>query len=355
MKLTSILLTSLVTAVALSSIGAAHTFSGGRWAGRKANMYAGSVSFPIGSSYRAALATIESRFSYEQPSQMYFDIIYDDPSVSFTNSHSEIWFSADEQFDPAVAFNIVQNGIIIAGDIVFYNGENFTTSTQKTAVEAYGGNGRPFQTTALHEFCHVAGLGHEDDEYNVMGEDFTHITCNGSSVRSYIGEDAANGLVLLHGRASGPGNEDLGVSLFKRTGQRGEYSLHNTCSIFSTWGPVLFSTAFNGQRRFDVSPGDTVDVEFTYENNGASYQSGVDLGFYLSTNSFISKYDTRISSQTINLARDNVYTGRRTITLPSNLTVGQTLYLGVIIDDGNSIPQEATEHNNEAYHIIRIN
>ena len=356
MKLTIILLTSLVAAVALSSIGTAHTFFGGSWAGQKANMYASRVSFPVGSSYRTALGTIESRFRYEQPSQIYFDMFYDDPSVSLTNGHSETWFSADAQFDPAVAFNIVENGIIVSGDIVFYNGENYTTSTQKTAIEAYGGNRRPFETMALHEFCHVAGLGHEDDEYNIMGEDFTHITCNGSRYRSYIGEDAANGLVSLHGYFNGIVGEDLGVTLFKRTGQLpGGYSDHDKCLMFSPWGPLLPSTAFNGQRRYNVSPGETVDVEFTYENNGGSYQSGVALGFYISTNSYISKYDTRISSQTINLGRDNVYTGKRKVTIPTNLMVGRTLYLGVIIDDDSSLPHESSEDNNAAYHIIKIN
>lgn len=60
---------------------------------------------------------------------------------------------------------------------------------------AYGGGSRPFQTTAIHEFGHAAGLGHENAEYNIMGEDWTHISCNGSTYRSYVGEDANDGLV----------------------------------------------------------------------------------------------------------------------------------------------------------------
>ncbi len=355
MKLTNILLTSLAAAVALSSIATAHTFLGAGWAGNKANMYANRVSFPPGSSYRAALGTVERRFLYEQPSQIYFDMFYDDASSSLSNGHSEIWFTSDPGFGSGAAFIIIENGIIVAGDIVFHTDVEFTTSTQKTAIRAYDGDKRPFEPAVLHEFCHVAGLGHEDDEYNVMGEESTHITCNGSTYRSYIGEDAANGLVALHGYFNGIVGEDVGVSLFKRTGQLpGGYSDHEKCLMYSRWGPLLSSTEFNGQRRYNVVPGHSVDVEFTYENNGGSYQSGVTLGFYISTNSYISKHDTLISSQTINLARDNVFTGKRRVTIPTNLMRGRTFYLGVIVDDDNSLPNESTESNNAAYHIIKI-
>jgi hypothetical protein len=325
----------------------------GRWSSNQITMRASSVSFPSGSSYRTALQTVANRY-FNNPSQMWFSQLYDDTSVSFNNGQSEVWFTSDSSYSPAWTFWWYDfwTGKIKEADIVFYNGVSYTTSMTKTSLWPYGGASRPFETTAMHEYGHAAGLQHEDDEYNIMGQDWTHIHCNGQTCRSYVGEDAADGLVALYGVVSS-GFEDLSVTLFKYTGASGGYSQHGLCKMFSTAGAELAWASFNGQRRYNVNKGQQVKVEFTYENNGRSTQTRR-AGFYLSSDSTITTADTLLATQNFTLSRDGVFTSQTTLTIPSWLTSGTTYYLGVIIDDNAGLA-EVDEANNAAYHIIRVN
>ncbi|MBV6466704.1 MAG: hypothetical protein DCC43_15565 [Candidatus Brocadia sp.] len=315
------------------------------------NMRASAVSFPVGSSYRNALQTVENRV-FENPSHFYVETLYDEPSVGFNNGESEVWFSSDSNYSPAVTFTwYLPYPYIVESDVVFYNGVAYTTSMAKTNLWSYGGPYRPFQTTAIHEYGHVAGLGHEADEYNIMGADWTHIHCNGSTARSYVGEDACDGLVNLYGLATSS-VEDLSVSLFKRVGSSGEYSTHAQCKMYSsTTNNELAFTTYQGQRRYTVAPGQVVKVEFTWENQGKTTQTRT-AGWYISSNSLITTTDSRFATQNFTLSRGNVNTTKTTLTIPSNLTPGQTYYLGAIIDYNNGL-SEIDENNNAAYHIIR--
>jgi hypothetical protein len=74
----------------------------------------------------------------------------------------------------------------------------------------------------------------------------------------------------------------VSVTHWRRTGSAGGYSTHGQTRMFTSGGAVLPSVAFNGQRRYTVSPGQTVRVEFTFENSGRSWQSSM-VGYYLST------------------------------------------------------------------------
>jgi hypothetical protein len=359
MKHTIIALALATGALAVGGPALAHTTIGD-WASNKVVMSAAQVSFPAGSSYRTALGKIEDSFYYEQPSEMWFEMKYDDPSIGFDNGQSEVWFSSSSTYSPAVtfwwkAFDFASfTSKLVEADIVFYNGISYTTSTSKTAIWSYGGSMRPFETTAMHEFGHAAGLGHENDEYNIMGTDWTHIACNGSTVRSYVGEDASNGLVSLYGPYSGGTIDDLSVTLFKYLGESGEYSTHDACKMFTTAGVELPSSTYDGQKRYNVSKGQTVRVQFTFENNGENYKSNIQLGYYVSTNNFISSSDTMFATSAISMGRDDVFTRWDTVVIPSNLTSGSTYFLGVQVDRTGAIA-EATESNNAAYHAIRIN
>lgn len=327
----------------------------GEWGSNEVTMRASSVSFPSGNSYRTALGTVEDRF-YNNPSEMWFDQDYNDSSVSFNNNQSEVWFSSNSDYDPAVTFPYYNwwTGDLDEADVVFYNGEDYTTSMNKTSLWPFDGSYRPFQTTAIHEYGHAAGLGHEDDEYNIMGQDWDHIHCNGSTARSYVGEDACDGLVDIYGRASGGSFEDVSASLFEWSGRSGEYSKHSFCDVYTSGGSLLSSySTYNGQRRYNVSKGTTYKFEFTFENNGETTQE-FRAGYYLSTNNYISTSDDLLATTTFTLSRDNVYTYKRSITIPSDLSSGSTYYLGVKVDDDYSV-SEVDGSNNVAYHIIKIN
>ena len=337
----------------LSLPAPAHT-TNGQWSGNGATLRAAQVSFPSGNSYRTALGTVVSRWN-QNPSNFRFTQLYDDTSVGFNNGQSEVWFSSDSgKCSPAVTYwwKSWLTGKITETDICFYNGVSYTTSMNKTSIWPYGGAYRPFETTAMHEYGHALGLGHEADEYNIMGQDWTHISLNGSTARSYSGEDADNGAVALYGLYSNGTVEDVGVVHMKRTGASGEYSSHGLTKMYSSTGAELPYNSFDGQRRYYVSKGQTVQVEFTYENNGESTQYP-SVGFYISTNSTISTGDTQFYSFNLTLSRDDVYTYTRTVTIPNNLASGSTYYLGAYID-WNSAINEVTASNNAAYHIIQV-
>lgn len=349
----TIILIAVATIAAIAAPADAYV-THGRWSGNRVTMRAASVSFPSGSSYRSALGTIVSRF-YNNPSEQWFRQWYNDNSVGFNNGQNEVWFSSDASYSPAVTFWWYSwwSGRIREADVVFYNGVAYTSGMNKTTLWSYGGSRRPFQTTAIHEYGHAAGLRHEDDEYNIMGQDWTHIATNGSTSRSYVGEDACDGLVALYGRASGGSFEDVSATMFRWTGRSGGYSRHGLCRMFNQWGGLLGSSSFNGQRRYNVSRGQRVRAQFTYENNGETTRT-VNVAYYISTNSYISTYDTRIATQRMTLGRANVYTWSKTLTIPWSLSSGQTRYLGVIVDYDNRLA-ETDSSNNAAYQIIRIN
>jgi hypothetical protein len=347
-------LQSFFTILLLSATGVTQAYTYiGEWADNSIIMRASSVSFPSGNSYRTALGTVTNHIAYN-PSQTWIIQYYDDTSIGFDNGQNEIWFSADSSYNPAVTFTWKNwwTGKIDEADVVFYNGEDYTTSMNKTSLWAWGGFYRPFQTTLMHEYGHVMGLGHENDEYNIMGQDWTHIHLNGSTATSYLGEDASDGLVDQYGLYSGGSFEDVSVSMFEYSGSSGEYSTHNLCDVFTTAGAIVSSTSFNGQRRYNVNKGSTYMFEFSYENNGETTQ-GFRAGYYLSSNNYISTSDRYLGSTNFTLGRDNVYTYQRSITIPSDLTSGSTYYLGVIVDDNNALTE--VDNNNAAYHIILVN
>jgi len=324
----------------------------GRWSGDHATMRAGSSSFPAGNAYRTALGTVASRFN-QNPSEFRFNQRYDDGSVSLHNGQSEVWFSNDSDYDPAVTYtwyNIV--GRIVEADVVFYSGEDYTTLMGKTLLWSYGGAYRPFQTTALHEYGHAAGLAHEADEYNIMGQDWSHINCNGATARSYVGEDASDGLVSLYTHRDGVAIENVGVTLFRHTGHSGEYSSHGHCKMTNTQNTELAYTTFSGQRRYAVNKGQRVRVWFTYENSGETTHY-LNVGYYISPNSTISTADTLFSTKRFGMMRNDVNTRYFTLTIPGDLVSGTTYYLGAIVDYDDALDEN--DENNAAYHIIRVN
>lgn len=337
----------------LLSISASAYTTFAKWGSNSTSMRASSVSFPAGNAYRTALGTVASRWN-QNPSNFFFSQLYDDTSVGLNNGQNEVWFTADASYNPAVTVSRWNgSGTLIESDVLFYVSAGYTTSMNKTSIWPYGGASRPFETTAMHEYGHALGLGHEADEYNIMGQDWTHLSLNGSTARSYAGEDADDGTVSLYGLWSGGTIEDVGVVHMKRTGASGEYSSHGLTKMYNSSGVELPFTTFNGQRRYNVSKGQSVQVEFTYENNGEAYQSP-GVGYYISTDSNITTGDTQFATASYGLGRADVLTSKRTLTIPSSLVSGSTYYLGAIIDWNNAIT-EVNSANNAAYHIIRIN
>ena len=342
-----------------------------RWSGNSKSLEASSVSFPSGTWFNGLQDGV-NKFNLN-PSNFRYSVFSSVGGVGLGNGQSEVWGSSDQgvlQGAPAIAYsyktcywffgNIVHMSEM---DVAFdYDSPwKWTTSTDKSKLLRYSDTAtdlRPLQTTVAHEIGHGARFKHENDEYNVMGTDFEHIHVNSQTARAYAGEDIADGMVDLYGATSGDW-EDVGVVQWRYSGASGEYSDHDKGVIRDTAGNVksVFTITSPGTTRetaYRVSKGETVKVEFTYENNGKSFQSGVDVGFYISTNDNITTFDQRIGGRTLSLGRAAVYSpDHHTVTIPGNLLSNTTYWLGAIIDEDDSI-SEAVEWNNATYIPIRV-
>lgn len=324
-----------------------------KWSSIPPQIRASGVSFPSGV-WRNALAESVSRWN-TSPSKFYFNLTYNDSSVGLNNGQNEVWFSDDNNVlsgAPAICYTWQNSsGRIIEADVIFDNRIAYTPSTSKNLLSGYGGGSRPFQTTSVHEFGHALGLLHENRYYNVMGEDYTHIHTNAGVARSYPGEDASSGAIALYGTYSPPIN-DLSVVHWKWSSAGGEYSRHTRTQMYNSSGTLLSSFNDAGERRYRVSRGQQVQVELTYENNGATTQT-VNVGHYISTNDNITTTDTLIRQGSFTLVRNTPYTTRDTVTIPSNLASGN-YYIGAIVDR-TGVVSEQYENNNSTYIAIRVN
>ena len=298
------------------------------------------------------------------PSNFRYRLEMDSGGVRLDNGQSEIWWSADSrdlQGAPAIAYSFWTcywffgyHVHMDEVDVLFDSSETWkwTANSNKSSLNVYTGNGRLLQGTAVHEFGHGLKLDHENRTYNVMGEDYSHVHVNGSKAHVYVGEDAANGVVFLYGgnRSSW---EDVGVVHWKYSHASGEYSRHKRTRVYSSTGGSLSTYRVNGEVGYRVRPGQEIQAEFTYENNGKNFQSAVKIGYFISTNDLISTSDQRIGGLTLNLHRGVVYTVTKTLTIPRALTTNKNYWLGAIIDEDDSVA-EAVEWNNATYIPLRI-
>ncbi|OED40473.1 hypothetical protein ACH42_16420 [Endozoicomonas sp. (ex Bugula neritina AB1)] len=283
----------------------------------------------------------------------------DDGSVGIGNGESEVYWVYG--VSSAVAYNTTDTcGRIVETDVVFHNsipnGGYSDDMDRKTDFRGYGLEYRTFETTALHEIGHSVGLGHENRYYNIMGSDYTHLHTTGeNSLRSYMGEDAVNGLINAYGSTSG---EDLSVAAWRYEAASGEYSTHTRNRLFDQNGVALSSEKVESsctreycEMRHNVKPGQTVQYEMTLENNGLNSHS-VELGYYISTNAAITNQDTLIGTERVTVTRDTPDTVKKTVTIPADLQANTNYYIGVIIDNAGQV-SEWTEANNTSYiHIL---
>ena len=351
MKTKLLVLVAAITVLSWSR--SAGAWEGGpTWDTTRVTMRAARVSFPAGSGWRTSVGTVANRFD-ENPSEFQITQTFDDTDVDFDNGQNEVWWSGNAAYAPATTFPSYDwwTGHIVEKDIAIYVGEPLTTMMNKTSLSAFGGPSHPFETLLLHEYGHVAGLHHESDEYNIMGDDRNHLhTGPGQTVRSYLGEDAADGLIALYGRRSTAFVEDVSVSIFKYAGEDDGYSTHTLCQMYNSRGIELPSIPYNGQRAYRVSAGQQVGFELTLENNGETTRTG-SLGFYVASDGTVDTADTHVASTRFSLTRDNVVTQIVTITLPETLVPG-IYFLGAYIDDDDAICE--VDEANVAYHIIRV-
>ena len=318
------------------------------------------ASFPSTTLWRYALAEAADRWN-QTPSNFRYNLTYDEPGVGRRNHENEIWWSEefDESDPPAVTKWWNPRRVACEfkeTDIIFNRTESYSVLLvgNKSDFWSYGGRMRPFQTTATHEFGHAQGLAHEERLYNIMGQDWTHIHANGPTATAYPGVDAVRGSIDTYGRLPAGSNQDLSITHFKRIGDDSEYSMHGRTGICDTAGVVLPNRG-TAEPQFAVRPGQTVQVEFGYENIGVP-SGRVIVNYYLSTDHVISTSDTILASRTVALEDTvvlNAESTRVTFTLPSWLAPGSRYWIGAVIDPLN-VAAEVNEENNATYIGIEV-
>lgn len=346
--LMSLLATALVPAAQAYEY---HTFLGSKikWIDHDITLHAGKGSFPVGD-MRDDLTTAKNRWN-DNPANFRYTLEFDDEHVGLNNFQNEIWMSTDQDIldgAPALTCWWHAGTALVEADIIADADFDFTTSSSTLTSSAYEGSSRTFISTCLHEMGHALGLAHENDLYNLMGQAWTHVNANNSTVHFYPGEDASNGAVFLYGLDSNH-REDVSVTHWKRLGADGEYSTHTRTVIYDTAGnPLRVHSGTGDDPAYEVSLGQQVDLEFQFENNGATTQSPL-TGYYLSTgNNNITTLDRLLATSTPTIGRNTTYKTTKRLTIPSDLSHGTTYWLGIIVDKDDTI-EEVNETNNATY------
>lgn len=298
-----------------------------KWNSGWTNMYISTTSFPAGSSWDGDLQNAMWHWNNVKGAGFNFYVGRDtDGSHSNSNGVNEIYLSNTEVGSAlAVTFTKYhcywlfgyQYGLDEA-DIAFNN--NLSWNTGKLN---YNNLSSPynFELVALHELGHALGLQHSDGVQATMNSYYP----NGGPLGYYKEVDPLpddrGGVRALY-----PDNTteaDVAASAFVRTGS-------------GTTG--LVSSPASAAR------GSNVNIGYTFGNLGTSTAT-FNIGFYLSTNDFISTSDTLLGTNTGAWASPGAigsYT--RTLTIPANTAPG-TYYLGFLVDKNNAI-SEANENNN---------
>lgn len=340
-----------------------------RLSGNNHGIFASTTSFPAGA-WRDGLQNSVNQFN-RNPSNFWYTLYSDTNGVALGNGQSEVWGSTNQsilQNAPAIAYSWWQcwwnpftgwTVYMTEGDVIFdytstaSNPFEWTPTRTRTLLTRYGGTRRLLQGTAVHEFGHAIGLLHVNTTYNVMGQDFTHLHTNSTTTNAYIGEDAANGAAFLYGNwASGP--NDVAVEHWKYLGANGEYSTHQFTRLYNASGGALPTFSVNGMTGYQVRRGQIIRAEFTFENLGRATVSNLPIRFYVSGNDLITTTDRLILSITgASLARNTVSTWIYNMTIPSNLLLNTTYYLGPQVNPLRTIA-EGDYSNNGTFHPIRI-
>lgn len=107
----------------------------------------------------------------------------------------------------------------------------------------------------------------------------------------------------------------------------------------------------NDAPRYRVTPGETIQVEFTYENLGTATES-FNVGLYASRSGVITTRDLLLREVPMTLSPDTAYTRTISVTVPDTLLPNTDYAIGVIVDNRNTV-NERRERNNASYIHVR--
>lgn len=340
------------------------------------------VSIPEGSPQYAALLDAIEQMN-QNPSQFRVTVggFDDGDGVAIHNGESEIWMkdlgtnytgvSAIEQSDADYSPTCTAT----ESDIIINTNYHPTRepaeiskigySNSKSPLFEYGGSNANFRSIVMHELGHSAGLQHEGDVLNLMGGDNLLVT-NGDVVQPYIGQDAAAGLIALHG-VSATAKEEVSVNHWrygeKIAGGGGSFfSVHHRTRMLNAHTVELPKECaynkpdINGalitacpEPIYQVTQGQKIKLELSYENAGKTRTLSVKANYYLSTDNRIDAHDTLLKTRSLSLKRDSKpLTLTTDLVIPNTVVSGKHYWLGCIVDADDKL-KESVESNNATY------
>ena len=198
------------------------------------------------------------------------------------------------------------------------------------------------------------------------------LVANGEKAEPYIGEDTASGLISLFGLSKNA-KEEVSVSHWrygeKLPAQDGSvFSIHHRTRLFDSQHRELETDCpyvnpdVNGlpvtvcpEPVYKVQKGQSVLLEFTYENAGKTSPIPVTANYYLSADNIIDENDDLLKSNSYSIERDNKpSTFNTNITLPKRVISGNHYWLGCIVKPANVTLKESNLMNNATYVGIKV-
>lgn len=299
------------------------------WNNGWTNMYISTTSIPPNSSWDADLQDAMWHWNNVKGSGFNYYVGRDtDGTHSSGNGVNEIYFDSSETGSALAVTHVRSHCYWLFGwhygldetDIAFNTSLSWSTSSFN-----YGSLGSPynFEGVALHELGHALGLNHEDRWMATMNSYYP----NSGPLGYYkewdpIADDRFGARTLY---SDGTTEIDVAGSAFKHTG--------------SGTSDLISSPSY-------AARGSYATIEFTFSNLSTSSQS-FDIGFYLSTNDYISTFDTLLGTN-YGASAGSGATGTftRTLYIPSWVAPG-TYYLGFLVDPNNVLPDVNRGNNDQ--------
>ncbi|MDJ0736396.1 MAG: CARDB domain-containing protein [Nostocaceae cyanobacterium] len=305
------------------------TCSGNRikWNNGWTNMYISTTSFPAGSTWDSRLQNAMWHWNNVKGSSFNFYVGRDtDGSHNDNNGRNEVYLDGSLSGTTLAVTRKRYHCYWLFGwrygidetDIGFNNNVSWNTGGLN-----YSNLGSPFnfESVALHELGHALGLNHEDRWMATMNSFYPHSGSLGHWKEwDPLGDDRLGARFLYPDSTT---ETDIAASLFRRTGS-GTSGLNSSPS--------------------SAARGSSITYQFTFTNLGTSSQT-FNIRFYLSTNDYISTFDTVLGTNTgASAGSGGTGTFTRTLYIPTSIAPG-TYYLGHIVDYNNGI-SENNESNN---------
>lgn len=310
------------------------------WDNSRVTMYISTTSFPPDSVWDTRLQNAMWHWNNVKGSNWNFYYGRDtDGSHNNSNDRTEIYLDGDEGPGGALAVTHMRwTCYWLFGYHSWYNeadlefNSNYSWNTGTYSFSNPTGSPYSFEGVALHEMGHVLGLNHSDSVMATLNSYYPNSGPFGNSMVWDPHPDDRQGVHYLYSDSTT--ETDIACSSMRRTGS-------GTSNV--TTSPS------------SASRGSSVTIQYTFSNLGTSTVT-FNIGFYLSTNSYISTGDTLLGTNTGAWASAGAYgTYTRTLTIPTSISPG-TYWLGVIVDYNGAV-SESNESNNAVpmAHSITIN